>query len=346
MSEARAYAALAPSAPLGPVTIERREPGEHDVVLDIAYCGVCHSDLHHVRSEWGAGTWPMVPGHEIVGHVVAIGSGVRAFAVGDRAAVGCMVDACRSCAECQGGHEQFCDHGPVWTYNSQGRDGANTLGGYSTRIVVDEAFTLRVPGNLDLAAAAPLLCAGITTWSPLRRWQAGPGARVAVVGLGGLGHMAVKLAASLGAEVTVLSSSRAKEADAARLGAHDFAASTAPDGLARLGKRFDLVLDTLSAPHDYNALLGTVRTGGAMVLVGVPPDATPVHAFSLIMGRRTLSGSLIGGIRETQEMLDYCGRHNIVADIELIPMHGINDAYERMLRSDVRYRFVLDLATI
>jgi len=343
----KAYAAFAPGTPLGPYDLLRREPGERDVLIDIAFCGVCHSDLHQVRDEWRSGSYPMVPGHEIAGRVASVGSRVERFRTGDAVGVGCLVDSCRVCPSCQRGLEQFCEAGPAWTYNGTLMDKKTmTYGGYATRIVVDEAFVLRMPPQLDLASMAPLLCAGITTYSPLKHWQVGKGTRVGVVGLGGLGHMAVQLAAAMGAEVTVLSTSRNKEHDAKRLGAHEFVATTEPQALQRCAGHFDLLIDTLSAGHDYDAYLATVRVDGAMVLLGVPPSPAPVQAFSLIGGRRSLAGSLIGGIAETQEMLEFCGLHGIVADIELIRMQGIDDAYERMLRGDVRYRFVIDTATL
>jgi alcohol dehydrogenase (NADP+) len=346
MQQIHAWGASAAGAPLAPMTIERREPGPHDVVLEILFCGVCHSDIHQARDEWSGAIFPMVPGHEIVGRVTELGGEVSRFEVGDLAGVGCMVDSCRSCAPCTEHLEQFCEPGPAFTYNGTEMDRKTpTYGGYSTRIVVDERYVLRVPDGLDPAGAAPLLCAGITTYSPLRQWGTKPGDRVAVVGLGGLGHMAVKLAASMGARVTVLSSSEAKEADARRLGAADFVV-TKGAAFAPLARRFDLIIDTVSAPHDYNAYLGLVRPRGAMVLVGAPAGTTPLQPFSLIMGGRRLAGSLIGGIAETQEMLDHCGRHGIVSDIELIPIQQINEAYERVLRSDVRYRFVIDLASL
>lgn len=341
------FAAHDARSPLAPFTFERREPGPEDVLIDILYCGVCHSDIHQVRDEWGGSIFPMVPGHEIVGRVAAVGREVTRFAVGDIAGVGCMVDSCRTCGPCQDGVEQFCDQGPAWTYNGTEMDRTTpTFGGYSTRIVVPERFTLRVPAGLDLAAAAPLLCAGITTYSPLRQWDCSAGDRVGVVGLGGLGHMAVKLAASMGAEVTVLSSSAAKGADAIRLGAHGFESTRERATFRKLAGQLDLIIDTVSAPHDYNAYLGLLRARGAMVLLGVPPQPTPVAAFSLIARNRRLAGSLIGGIAETQEMLDHCARHHIVSDIEMIPIHAINEAYDRMLKGDVRYRFVIDIASL
>jgi uncharacterized zinc-type alcohol dehydrogenase-like protein len=347
MIEIPAYAAARPDAPLAPTTITRREPRADDVLLDILFCGVCHSDVHQARDEWGGARFPMVPGHEIIGRVVSAGSAVRKFAVGDLAGVGCMVDSCRGCDECRRGHEQFCEKGAAWTYNSTEMDRATpTYGGYSTRIVVSEAFALKIPAGLDPAAAAPLLCAGVTTWSPLKQWSVKAGDRVAVVGLGGLGHLAVKLAASLGAEVTMLSTSRAKEADARRLGAHAFAATRDEATFTRLARSFDLIVDTISAEHDYDAYLRLLRPYGAMVLLGIPPERLPLGAGALIHANRRLAGSLIGGIAETQEMLDYCGARGIVSDIELIPIQRINEAYQRILKSDVRYRFVIDLASL
>lgn len=347
MSRVHAYAALDAGQPLQPFTLQRREPGPHDVQLEGLFCGVCHSDIHQARDEWTGALFPMVPGHEIVGRVSKVGAKVSKLAVGDLAGVGCMVDSCRRCAPCERDTEQFCEQGAAFTYNSTEMDRSTpTFGGYSTRVVVDERFVLKVPAGLDPAAAAPLLCAGITTYSPLRQWGCKAGDRVAVVGLGGLGHMAVKLAASMGAEVTVLSTSAAKQADARRLGAHAFEVTKDPAVFERLAGRYDLILDTISAPHDYNAYLATLRPFGAMVLLGAPPEATPVAAFALIGGNKRLVGSLIGGIAETQEMLDYCAAKQVVSDIEVIPIQDINAAYERMLRGDVRYRFVIDLASL
>ena len=343
----RAYGAPAPASRLGPLEIGRRDPGPRDVEIEIAWCGVCHSDLHQVRDEWGGAIFPMVPGHEIVGKVTRVGSSVGRFRPGDLAGVGCLVDSCRTCEPCRHDLQQFCEKVPAWTYNGTEMDRKTpTHGGYSKAIVVDEAFALRIAPGQDLSRVAPLLCAGITTWSPLRRWKAGQGSRVGVVGLGGLGHMAVKLAAALGAEVTLLSGSASKAQDARRLGAHEFVLSSDKGAWKKLAGRFDLVVDTVSAPHDLNRLLGTLRVDGALVLVGVPPQPAPVNAFSLIGGRRTLAGSLIGGIAETQEMLDFCAERKLGADVEVIPMKAIDEAYERMLRSDVRYRFVIDLATL
>jgi uncharacterized zinc-type alcohol dehydrogenase-like protein len=347
MLTARAYAAHSAGAPFAPFQVARRAVGDRDVLVEIAFCGICHSDIHQVRNEWGESTYPMVPGHEIVGRVTRVGSRVEKFRVGDLAAVGCMVDSCRTCESCRRDLEQFCEQGPAFTYNSTEMDRRTpTYGGYSSHVVVDEKFTLRVPNGLDPAGTAPLLCAGITTYSPLRHWKTKPGDRVGVVGLGGLGHMAVKLAASMGAEVTMLSTSRSKRADARRLGAHEFALTSDPATFDMLARRFDLILDTVSAPHDLNDYLGLLKVEGTMVLLGVPPAPPPVHAFSLIGGRRMLAGSLIGGIAETQEMLEYCAKHGIVSDVEVIPAHRIDEAYERTVRGDVRYRFVIDVSTL
>ena len=347
MTTAKAYAAGSATSPLGPFEIERRAAGAQDVQIEIAYCGICHSDLHQVRDEWGGSKYPMVPGHEIVGRVTAVGAHVKGFKVGDLAGVGCMVDSCRTCPSCQRNLEQFCEKGAAFTYNGTEMDRKTlTYGGYSSSIVVDEAFTLKLSPKLDLAATAPLLCAGITTYSPLRHWKTKKGDKVGVVGLGGLGHMAVKIAAAMGAEVTMLSTSKAKEADARKLGAHHFGLTSEDATFKTLAGQFDLLIDTISAPHDYNKYLGLLRVEGAMVLLGVPPEPTPVAATSLIFGRRTLSGSLIGGIQETQEMLDFCAEHGIVSEIELIPVQQVNTAYERMLKNDVRYRFVLDMKTL
>ncbi|WNG59927.1 NAD(P)-dependent alcohol dehydrogenase [Archangium gephyra] len=347
MLKALAYAAAAADKPLAPFSFEQREPGPHDVLIDILYCGVCHSDIHQVRDEWGGSIFPMVPGHEIIGRVKQVGQHVTKLKVGDMAGVGCMVDSCRDCASCRQDLEQFCLKGVAYTYNSTEMDRKTpTRGGYASQLVVAEHFALKVPAGLDPASAAPLLCAGITTYSPLRQWNCKKGDRVGVVGLGGLGHMAVKFAASMGAEVTVLSTSRAKEADARRLGAQGFEVTRDEATFRKLAGRLDLIIDTVSAPHDYNQYLSLLRPQGAMVLVGVPPEPTPVGAFSLINGNKRLAGSSIGGIAETQEMLDYCAKHQIVSDIEIIPIQKINEAYERMLKGDVRYRFVIDLASL
>jgi uncharacterized zinc-type alcohol dehydrogenase-like protein len=342
-----AWAAPSAKAPLVPHAITRREPGPRDVEIEILYCGVCHSDIHQVKDEWGGSIFPMVPGHEIVGRVTKAGAEVSKFSVGDLAGVGCFVDSCRSCDPCKRGLEQFCQKGAAFTYNGTEMDRKTpTYGGYSVEVVVAEAYTLKVPSGFELAAAAPLLCAGITTYSPLRRWKCAPDRRVGVVGLGGLGHMAVKLAASMGAEVTMLSASRAKEADARRLGAHAFELTSEPQTFKKLAGRFDVLIDTVSVEHDLNAYLGLLGTEGTMVCLGVPPTPAPVAVMSLIFGNKKLAGSLIGGIAETQEMLDYCASKKIVADVEVIPIEKINEAYERMLGSDVRYRFVIDIASL
>ena len=347
MTKTSAWAAAAAGKPLAPFTIERREPGAHDVEIDVLFCGVCHSDIHQARDEWTGAIFPMVPGHEIVGRVRRVGGAVKRFAAGDLAGVGCMVDSCRRCDPCRHDTEQFCETGCAWTYNGTEMDRATpTFGGYSKRIVAPESFVLRIPAGLDPSAAAPLLCAGITTYSPLRQWNCRKGDRVGVIGLGGLGHMAVKLAAAMGAEVTVFSTSASKEEDARRLGAHAFATTRDPAIFTTLAGRFDLLIDTISAKHDYDLHLGLLRPLGAMVVVGVPPEPAPVSAFSLIKGNRRLAGSLIGGLKETQEMLDFCAAHRIAADVEVIPIQEINEAYERMLRGDVRYRFVIDLASL
>jgi alcohol dehydrogenase (NADP+) len=347
MLPTQGYAALSAKAPLTPFRFERREVGPTDVLIDIEYCGVCHSDLHQVKDEWGGSLFPMVPGHEIVGRVSKVGDKVRGFKVGDRAGVGCMVDSCRSCDSCKEGLEQYCQKGFVGTYNSKEKGtGTPTQGGYSQHIVVEQAFVLRVPENLPPERVAPLLCAGITTWSPLRHWKVGKGHKVAVMGLGGLGHMAVKLAAALGAQVTVLSTSPSKEKDAKALGAHRFVVTKDPAQLKAVRSSFDLIINTVSAPLELNTYVSLLNRDGTMVLLGVPPEAPTLQAFALIGGRRRIAGSLIGGIVETQEMLDFCGAHELAADVEVIPMAKINEAYERMLKGDVHYRFVIDLKTL
>jgi uncharacterized zinc-type alcohol dehydrogenase-like protein len=341
------YAAPSAKAPLAPFKLDRREVGPTDVLIEIAYCGVCHSDLHQAREDWGPALFPMVPGHEIVGHVSAVGAKVEKYKVGDRVGVGCMVDSCRTCEQCAAGEEQFCESGASMTYNGFEQDRKTmTFGGYSQRITVDQAFVVRVPEALPLDRAAPLLCAGITTYSPLKRFGCGPGRKVAVMGLGGLGHVGVRIARAMGAEVTVISTSERKRADAAELGAHDFLVSTDAEATKAAAGRFDLILDTVSAPHDLNAGLNLLRTDGTLVLVGVPEEALPVQPFAIIGRRRRLAGSLIGGIAETQEMLDFCARHGVLADIETVAMADINQAWERLLKNDVRYRFVIDMATL
>ncbi|WNG21063.1 NAD(P)-dependent alcohol dehydrogenase [Cystobacter fuscus] len=346
MPTVQAYAAPNAKAPLAPFSFERREPGPHDVLIDILFCGVCHSDIHTVRDEWGKAKYPLVPGHEIVGKVAQVGQSVTRYKVGDSVGVGCFVDSCRECDNCKAGEEQYCDRGMVGTYNAKDRHGAVTQGGYSTRITVDEQYVLRIPDSIPLDRAAPLLCAGITTYSPLRHFGVKAGDKVAVVGLGGLGHMGVKLARQMGAEVTVLSTSEKKREDALALGATHFAATSNPDTFKKLARSFNFILDTVSATHDYNAYLNLLKVDGTMVLVGLPETPVPLAAAPLVFRRRRLAGSLIGGIRETQEMLDFCGKHNVAADIEVIPVQKINEAYERMIKSDVRYRFVIDIASL
>ncbi|WPO71800.1 MULTISPECIES: NAD(P)-dependent alcohol dehydrogenase [Streptomyces] len=341
-----AYAAPAPDAPLELTTVPRRAVGEFDVLIDIKYAGICHSDIHQARDGWGEGIFPMVPGHEIAGVVAEVGAGVSKFAVGDRVGVGCMVDSCRECENCRAGLEQYCVKGNVPTYNGLGKDGEPTYGGYSTHIVVDEAYTVRIPDGLALDVAAPLLCAGITTYSPLKRWNAGPGKKIAVVGLGGLGHMAVKIAHAMGAEVTVLSQSLRKKADGERLGADHYYATSDDATFEQLAGSFDMILSTVSAPLPLDKYLGLLRTEGAFVNVGAPEEPVSLNLFSVIGGGKTLAGSMIGGIRETQEMLDFCAGHGLGSEIELIRADQINEAYERVLASDVRYRFVIDAATI
>ncbi|WP_328448840.1 NAD(P)-dependent alcohol dehydrogenase [Streptomyces sp. NBC_00386] len=346
MTTVVAYAAPAAKAPLERTTIERREVREHDVLIDIKFAGICHSDIHQAREGWGKATFPMVPGHEIAGIVAEVGSGVTKFKVGDRVGVGCLVDSCRECDNCAAGLEQYCTGGGVGTYNAVGKDGEPTYGGYSQKIVVDENYTLRIPDGISLDVAAPLLCAGITTYSPLKHWNAGPGKKVAVLGMGGLGHMGVKIAHALGAEVTVLSQSLRKKDDGLKLGADHYHATSDPETFKALRGTFDLILSTVSAPLDLDAYLALLRTDGAFVNVGAPEEPVRLNLFSVIGGRKTLAGSGIGGIRETQEMLDFCAEHGFGAEIELIDASEINEAYERVLASDVRYRFVIDAATI
>ena len=347
MASTKSYAAQDATAPLAPWTINRRDPKPHDVQIDIKYCGVCHSDLHFARNDWGMSVYPLVPGHEIVGVVTAVGEHVKKFKVGDLAGIGCLVDSCRECANCQDGLEQYCSNGWVGTYGGMEKDGSGaTYGGYSKNILAHEDFVLHISDKQPLEAVAPLLCAGITTYSPLRHWKVSKGQRVGILGLGGLGHMGVKLAVSMGAEVTMLSHTASKEADAKRLGAHKFVLTSDEAQVKSVANYFDLILDTVSAPHDYNIYLAMLRTNGNMVCVGVPPPGEPVGPFNLIFQRRSLAGSLIGGLPETQEMLNYCAEHNIVSDVEVIAMKDINEAYERMLKGDVRYRFVIDMATL
>lgn len=345
--EVHGYAAMTPTTPLAPFTFQRRAVGRHDVLIDIRYCGICHSDLHQARDEWGGARFPMVPGHEIVGTVESVGAGVKRFKIGDSVGVGCFVDTCRTCPQCKKGQEQYCEGSIAFTYNSTELDGTTpTYGGYSTKIVVDHRYIVRIPKGLRHEEAAPLLCAGITTYSPLRYWRVGKKHRLAVVGLGGLGHMAVKFGKALGAEVTVLSHSNRKAEDGKRFGAKAFYAASDPSTFMELGRRFDFILDTVSAQHDFNAYLELLKTDGTMILVGAPDKPTALGAFPLLLRRRRLVGSLIGGIKETQEMLNFCAKHRLGADVEVIPIQQVNEAYERLVRGDVRYRFVIDLASM
>jgi uncharacterized zinc-type alcohol dehydrogenase-like protein len=344
MIKAHGYAALDARSALVPFEFARRELKPQDVLIDIHYCGVCHSDVHQARDEWGGSAFPMVPGHEIVGKVTRVGAQVTRFKVGDLAGVGCLVDSCRTCPSCQEGFQQFCANGFVGTYNSKERDGVTpTQGGYSDCIVVNEDFVLNISPKLDLARVAPLLCAGITTYSPLKHWKVGPGKNVGIVGLGGLGHMAVKFACSFGAQVTVFTTSPSKKESALQLGAHQVVLSKDAAAMNAVMGTFDFILDTVAAPHDLNSYLGLLKRDATLVLVGVPNKPIEVEVFSLIFGRHSLAGSLIGGLPETQEMLDYCAKHGIQSDIELIPLQKINEAFERMIKSDVKYRFVIDL---
>jgi uncharacterized zinc-type alcohol dehydrogenase-like protein len=344
----KAYGTEAHDAPLKQMNIERREVTAKDIEIEILYCGVCHSDLHTARNDWGFTIYPAVPGHEIVGKVTKVGKDVKKLKVGDSAAVGCLVDSCRECDSCKHDLEQYCLSGMIGTYNGPDKhSGGHTFGGYSEKIVVDEHFVLKVPSNLDLAATAPLLCAGITTWSPLRHWKVGKGSKVAVVGLGGLGHMAIKLAKGLGAEVTLFSRTPDKKKDGLKLGADKVVISTDSDQMKTAGGKFDLIIDTVPYIHDINPYVSTLKISGTLVLVGYLGPLDPfLFSVPMILGRKAVAGSLIGGIAETQEMLDFCGKHNIVSEIEIIKMHDINEAYERMLKSDVRYRFVIDMASL
>ncbi|MEV5812305.1 NAD(P)-dependent alcohol dehydrogenase [Streptomyces mutabilis] len=346
MTTVAAYAAPAPKAPLERTAIERRAVREHDVLIDIKFAGICHSDLHQVAEGWGEAIFPMVPGHEIAGVVSEVGPGVTKYKVGDRVGVGCIVDSCRECDNCKAGQEQHCTQGMIATYNAIGRDGEPTQGGYSEKVVVDENYVVRIPDGLSLDAAAPLLCAGITTYAPLKQWGAGPGKKVAVIGLGGLGHVAVKIAHALGAEVTVLSQSLRKKDDGLKLGADHYYATSDPKTFEQLAGSFDVILSTVSAPLDLSAYLSLLKTGGALVNVGVPEEPVTFHPFALIGGNKILAGSMIGGIPETQEMLDFCAEHGIGAEVERIAASEINEAYERLAAGDVRYRFVIDTTTI
>ncbi|KTD50441.1 putative hydroxyacid dehydrogenase [Legionella quinlivanii] len=347
MIPAKGYAALQPKEELTLYNFERRAPGDHDVLIDIKYCGICHSDIHQVREEWGTGLFPMVPGHEITGIVRKVGTKVSQFKKGDHVGVGCFVDSCRHCENCQGHEEQYCREGTTYTYNSKERvNGHITQGGYSNTIVVDENYVLRIPENIPLNSAAPLLCAGITLYSPLRHWNAGPGKKIAIIGLGGLGHMGVKLAHAMGAEVTVLSQSVKKAADGKRLGADHFYVTSNPEIFSKLANHFDLIINTVSSAINWSDYMQLLKTNGTMVILGIPPENVPMVAMPLIAQRRSIAGSLIGGIKQTQEMLDFCGKHNISSDIELIPIDYVNEAYERILKSDVRYRFVIDMQSL
>ena len=346
-SKVKAFGTEKADADLKQLNIQRRRPLLHDVEIEILYCGVCHSDLHTARNEWHGTSYPCVPGHEIVGRVVSVGAEVTKFKIGDAAAVGCLVDSCRECQYCKDGLEQYCEQGSIQTYNSPDKYlGKHTFGGYSESIVVHEDFVLHVPGNLDLAATAPLLCAGITTYSPLKHWKAGPGKKVGIVGIGGLGHMGVKLAKAMGAEVIVFTTSSSKVEDAKRLGADDVVLSKDKEDMRRYYGKLHLIVDTVSAQHDLNSYLSLLRVDGSLVLVGAPENPLPVAPFSLIPYRRSFAGSMIGGLPETQEMLDFCGKHNIVSDVEMIKIQQINEAYERILKNDVKYRFVIDMASL
>jgi uncharacterized zinc-type alcohol dehydrogenase-like protein len=347
MNNTNSYAVQSATDALAPFSFQRRDVQPHDVQIDILYCGVCHSDIHQVRNEWGGSIYPMVPGHEIVGRVLKTGDRVTKFKTGDLVGVGCFVDSCRECVQCKAGQEQYCEKGMSPTYNGYEQDGKTpTLGGYSTQIVVDENYVLRVSPNLPLEGVAPLLCAGITTYSPLRHWNVGKGHKIGVLGLGGLGHMGVKLAAAFDAEVTMLSTSPSKETDAKRLGAHRFALTSNPEVFKQYERYFDFILDTVSAQHDYEKYLSTLKTDGTLIMVGLPPEPMAVPASSLVPRRRSIAGSMIGGIAETQEMLDFCAAHNITSDVEVVPIQQINEAYERTMKGQVKYRFVIDIASL
>jgi uncharacterized zinc-type alcohol dehydrogenase-like protein len=347
MIQVSGYAAQQAKAPLAPYAFERREPREHDIVIDIQYCGICHTDIHQVRNEWGASTFPMIPGHEIAGIVTGVGSKATRYQIGDRVAVGCFVDSCRKCGPCRQGLEQYCTEGPTLTYNSLERDGqTRTQGGYSDKIVVDEDYILRLADNVSLDRAAPLLCAGITMYSPLIHWNAGPGKKVGIIGLGGLGHMGVKIADALGSEVSVLSHSLKKQEDGLKMGADKFYATSDHETFKNLRGYFDLIINTLAIEIQWDDYLNLLDLNGTMVVVGIPEKQTPINPATLIMARRSLAGSVIGGIRETQEMLDFCSKHNISSDIEVTPIQKINEAYERVVKSDARYRFVIDMKSL
>ena len=347
MIPTKAYAVQNATTPLAPYNFERRDPRPHDVEIDILYSGVCHTDIHLTKNDWGISLYPMVPGHEILGRVKSVGTDVKKFKVGDMAGVGCLVDSCRECEYCKDGLQQYCQGGMVLTYSGYEKDGKTiTQGGYANKIVVDENYVLKVSEKLSPANAAPLLCAGITTYSPLRHWKVGKGHKIGIVGLGGLGHMAVKFAASFGAEVTVLSTSPNKKADALKLGAHNFVVTTDDEQVKLAANSFHFILNTLSAPHDYNKYIGMLKVDGTLICVGLPVEPMVIPSFNIVFTRKCVAGSLIGGLPETQEMLDYCAEHNIDSDIEVIPIQKINEAFDRMLKSDVKYRFVIDMASI
>jgi len=347
MISTKGYAAQSATTPLAPFSFERRNPGPHDVEIDILFCGVCHTDIHLLKNDWGFSIYPMVPGHEIVGKVASVGNQVKKFKIGDIAGVGCLVDSCRECENCKEGLEQYCQGGMVLTYSGMEKDGKTvTQGGYSTKIVVDERFVLKVSNKLSPAAVAPLLCAGITTYSPLRHWKVGKGHKIGIVGLGGLGHMAIKFAKSFGAEVTVLSTSPGKKADAMKLGAHNFVMTTDEEQVKSVANSLHFILDTLSANHDYNQYVSMLKVDGTLICVGLPLEPIHMPAFNIVFTRKCVAGSLIGGLPETQEMLDYCAEHNIVADVELIPIQKIQESFDRMVKSDVKYRFVIDIASL
>jgi alcohol dehydrogenase (NADP+) len=343
---AHGYAAQKAKGKLAPYAFERSNPGPHDVLIKIRYCGICHSDIHQVNNDWGFSTYPMVPGHEIVGHITQVGSSVKKFVVGDRAGVGCMVDSCGECEPCKEGEEQYCQNAPIWTYNATDKSGKITYGGYSNNIVVNENFALKISPKVDLAATAPLLCAGITTYSPMRHWNVGAGQKVGIVGLGGLGHMGLKFARSFGAHVVQFTTSPNKIEDALRLGAHEVVLLKDEEAMKAQANSFDFILDTVSAQHDMNALLSLLKLDSSLVLIGLPGKPFSVDSNILTWGRRAFAGSLIGGIRETQEMLDYCAQNGITSDIELMPIQKINQAYDRVVKGDVKYRFVIDLASL
>jgi uncharacterized zinc-type alcohol dehydrogenase-like protein len=347
MIATKGYAAQSATTPVAPFNYEHREPGENDVLIDVQFCGICHSDIHQARNEWGNALYPMVPGHEIVGTVARVGAKVKKFKVGDLAAIGCMVDSCRECATCKDGEEQYCERGQtVFTYNSKDKQGNLTWGGYGNHIVADEAFVLSVPKNLDPAATAPLLCAGITTYSPLKHWNVGPGKKVGIVGLGGLGHMGLKFSHAFGAKTVLFTTSASKIEDAKKLGADEVILTKEENWAVKHAGSFDFILDCVSADHDLAPYLSLLKRDGTLCLVGAPEKPAAVSSFSLIMGRKRLSGSAIGGIKETQEMLDFCGKHNIVSDIEMTTFDKVNEAWDRVVKSDVKYRFVLDLKTL